>query len=851
MRTETIQHIEFNIPTEQEIVANSSLEIKDVCELENLEMGATLREKCKVCNNGYTECPGHFGYIRLARPMFSPLYFKTMMKMLSLICLNCTHVNHNGKDVNGKFKYNRKERTCTKCCAAIPNIKSYNNSHAIEITYTDKQKTNNFTPFNNTKTLSAEKALSIFKKIESYSTITIDEKDVFLRDLETKYRQEHVGVTKNIVDMILTVLPVIPTPCRPILFNSTDRWESDKLTVNYKEIIKINDKLAKNKGKNTPTLHIHCTKLQNSIDSLIIGATTNNFLQLDSTNTHHEIPKSITERIKGKQGRFRNNLMGKRVDFSARTVATGDANIRVDQIGIPISIAQSLTFPDKVNTFNIKYLTNLIKSRRARYIIKKTGEKYDLTGQDGTGPTYQLCVGDTVERHMRNDDMVVVNRQPTLHKGSMFALKAKILPCSTFRTNLSVTTPLNLDYDGDEINIHFPQSYEAIAELQEIMSIDKILINPQDESPMIGLVQDSLLGAYKLTEMNTFLERDEVMDLITYMTNSHQIPVPAILVPTKNKTGKYKPIWTGCQVFSMMLPDTLTTTTEPGLIRNGYICIGPLSKANLGRSYNSIFRLLSQHNHDVIGIISELQQVITQHLTTVGFSVGLSDCFVLQSNKKHFLSKVDKEFPSMHYAPFNPDSILYRARKERWDKQTYEYVSESKLTQVRDKIGNEILKNVNKNNNFMVMANAGSKGSKLNITQISGILGQQSIDGKRVPNLFNNRTLPHFFKSNSSAVSRGFIRHSFLEGLHPHEFFMHAISGRVGLLATATETSRSGYISRRIMKSNESIEAAYDGTVRDSSNRIVQFKYGYDGTNPICCKRISIKSILDRIQTST
>lgn len=856
MGIEAIKRLEFSIPTTEQIIGYSAIEINNTFDLESLALGANLRERCSTCHSGYDDCPGHFGYITLTTPMFNPIYFKPMLKILSLLCLNCAHVNHNGLDSAGKFKYKHKDRSCTKCNAAIPTIKPYNNTHAVEIKYTDKQKTSTDkqnnpypAPFSELKILPADEILLFLKKIEHESTFTIDGKDVFLRDLSQEYRQRYVGVSKNVVDMIYTVLPVIPTPCRPIIFNSTNRWESEKITVNYKEVIKSNNKLKRIKRKNTTPYHVKRIDLQITIDNLITGSSPSNYLTADSADKRYEIPKSISERIKGKQGRFRHNLMGKRVDFAARSVATGDANIAVDQIGIPISIARNLTFPEKVTSFNIDYLKNAIKKNRANYIIKKTGEKYDLDGRDGSGPVYQLCIGDTVERHMKNGDMVVINRQPTLHKGSMFALRARILPGSTLRTNLSVTTPLNLDFDGDEVNIHFPQNYESIAELQEIMSIDKILINPQDESPMIGLVQDSLLGAYKLTQKSTFFEKDEIMDLVMHLTDSYEIPTPAILVPDKYIAGRYNPIWTGCQVFSMTIPDTLTTEISPSseLIRHGYICIGPLSKKTLGRGYNSIFRCLVQRKNNVVRIINELQQIITQYLTNTGFSVGIADCFVEQFKKKEYLDQVDIEFPPMSLAPFTTGSLLYRARKERWDKSTFEYVSESKLTQVRDKIGNEILSNVDANNSFMIMANAGSKGSKLNITQISGILGQQSIDGKRVPDLFKNRTLPHFHRGDMGAKPKGFIKHSFLEGLKPHEFFMHAISGRVGLLATATETSRSGYISKRIMKSCESIEASYDGTVRDSSNRIIQFKYGNDGTNPMCCKRISIKKLLNTL----
>lgn len=253
--------------------------------------------------------------------------------------------------------------------------------------------------------------------------------------------------------------------------------------------------------------------------------------------------KAIRARLKGKEGRLRGNLMGKRVDFSARTVITPDPNLRLDELGVPIQIAMNLTVPEIVTTHNYDYLKTLVDRGAndwpgAKYIKRIDGKYIDLAELKNRTDQH-LEVGYTVERHLNNNDYVIFNRQPSLHKMSLMGHRVKVLAFQTFRLNLSVTSPYNADFDGDEMNMHVPQSLETKAEIKEIMAVPRQIVAPQGNKPCMGIVQDSLLGIYRLTKRDTFLDKASVMNILMFIDYDLErgLPQPAILKP--------KPLWTG------------------------------------------------------------------------------------------------------------------------------------------------------------------------------------------------------------------------------------------------------------------------------------------------------------------
>jgi len=281
----------------------------------------------------------------------------------------------------------------------------------------------------------------------------------------------------------------------------------------------------------------------------------NNLPHMPTSNHKNGRPiKSISARLKGKEGRVRGNLMGKRVDFSARTVITPDPNLGLDQVGVPRSVAMTLTYPERVTNFNIDKLRKLVQNGPnehpgARFIIRDDGGRINLAYAQSNMDQH-LQPGYTVERHLNDEDVIIFNRQPTLHKMSMMGHRVKVLPWSTFRMNLSVTSPYNADFDGDEMNLHVPQSLRSRAEIEEMMMVHKNILTPQSNSPVMGIVQDTLTAARKMSLRDTFIDKAAVMHLLMWLpTWDGKLPVPAILKP--------KELWTGKQILSLVIPDKI------------------------------------------------------------------------------------------------------------------------------------------------------------------------------------------------------------------------------------------------------------------------------------------------------
>jgi DNA-directed RNA polymerase II subunit RPB1 len=319
-------------------------------------------------------------------------------------------------------------------------------------------------------------------------------------------------------------------------------------------------------------------------------------------------------------------------------VITPDPNLAIDQVGVPRTIAQNLTVPELVTPFNIEWLYDLIRRNAVRYIIRDNGDRIDLHFYPKPSDLHLQC-GYIVERQMMDDDLVVFNRQPTLHKMSMMAHRVKILPWSTFRLNLSVTAPYNADFDGDEMNLHLPQSVEAKAELSELMMVPRLMITPQSNRPVMGIVQDALTAVAKMTRRDVFLEKGEFMNLLMYLPSwDGHIPQPTILKP--------KPLWTGKQLFSLILPNEVNCVRTHGahpkdeddgplkwispndtkvLVEKGRLLSGILCKQTLGTRAGSLGHIVFMEcGHETAGkFYFYIQLVVNNWLMLEGQSIGM------------------------------------------------------------------------------------------------------------------------------------------------------------------------------------------------------------------------------------
>ena len=672
--------------------------------------------------------------------------------------------------------------------------------------------------------LTAGKVLEIFK--------AMDDESIEALGFHTKFARPEW--------MVATVLPVLPLCVRPsVLSFGTTRCQDD-LTHKLADIVKANKQLKDNEqnGMATHILEDNLKLLEYHVNTMFDNSMPG---VPRATQKSGRALKSIKQRLVSKAGRVRGNLMGKRVDFCARTVITPDPILKLDEVGVPRHIAQILTYPEVVTPFNIDSLSELVANGPnhypgAVYIIRKNGERINLRLHPDPSNLH-LEYGYKVERHLRDGDPVVFNRQPSLHKMSMMCHKAKVMSGSTFRLNLSVTKPYNADFDGDEMNLHLPQSLEAKAEVVQLASVARMIVTPQSNKPVMGIVQDTLTGVYKMSSRNEFLTKEEMMNLLMHFPDwNGKLSQPAILKPV--------PLWTGKQLFSVLIPGKvnclknidsddkwMTPNDTTVLVENGELLSGILCKGTLGASEGSLMHVvyLEEGYEEAAKFYSNIQLVVNQWLLIGGHSVGVSDMIAdgkIYQDVRDLIMRAKEEI-----AGITEDLHCGRLTKLPGCtlRQTYESKVNVLLNEARDKAGRLVQVNLSKSNQFKNMVAAGSKGDSNNISQIIACVGQQNVEGKRISFGYTNRTAPHFVIFDHGPEARGFVENSYLAGLNSSEFFFHAMAGREGIIDTAIKTSETGYIQRRLIKAMESIMVNYDGTVRNQVGQMIQITYGEDG----------------------
>jgi DNA-directed RNA polymerase II subunit RPB1 len=650
--------------------------------------------------------------------------------------------------------------------------------------------------------------------------------------------------------LIVTVLPVPPPPVRPSISmdgSGTGLRNEDDLTYKLGDIIRANGSVRQALTEGSPQ-HI-LTDFENLLQYHVATYMDNDIAgQPQALQKSGRPVKAIRARLKGKEGRLRGNLMGKRVDFSARTVITGDANISLDEVGVPRSIARTLTYPETVTPYNISRLTQLVQNGPnehpgAKYVIRADGTRIDLRHHKRAG-ALQLEYGWKVERHLIDGDYIIFNRQPSLHKESMMGHRVKVMPYSTFRLNLSVTSPYNADFDGDEMNLHVPQTEETRAEVKELCMVPINIVSPQRNGPLMGIVQDTLAGVYKMCRRDVFVTKEQVMNLMLWVPDwDGIIPIPAIHKP--------RPRWTGKQIVSLIIPKIVSLQynseeedprlkvyppkDDGALIQNGELMYGLLTKKIVGASGGGIIHICYNEigPRGAMDFLNGCQRLINYWLYHNGHSIGIGDTIPDAMTIGMIQNDIDKQKAEVRNLTQQATNDELEALPGMNIRETFESKVSRALNQARDDAGKSTEKSLKDLNNAVTMARSGSKGSTINISQMTALVGQQIVEGKRIPFGFKYRTLPHFTKDDYSPEARGFVENSYLRGLTPSEFFFHAMAGREGLIDTAVKTAETGYIQRRLVKALEDVSARYDGTVRNSLGDIIQFVYGEDGLDGI------------------
>jgi len=523
--------------------------------------------------------------------------------------------------------------------------------------------------------------------------------------------------------------------------------------------------------------------------------------------------------------------MGKRVNWAARTVLGPNPELNFGEISIPRKFARDLAHPVPVTSNNIGKVIEWNNDGMLIYFIKKG----DIIRRKRRNfKNFKPSVGDVVARELRDGDVIVFNRQPTLSKASLMGYTVKLWGNLTFGMHASGTSPHNADFDGDEGNVHAPQTSGAIDDASTVMHIKENIISDQTNAPIIGMIMDGILAWNLMTKYDKMLDDYDFY----YITNEFVGKFAEEL--TETLWGHNVSPMNTRALISYIIPNDFFFEKTDGdntvKIRDGVLLEGYLTKKMLNGNGSIIHVLHSDYGSKVAGdFITKAYRMAYLYMDVHPMTIGYRDCILKEG-------AVDKIRDIAQEAI----SDVERLNKENVSKES-EFVledsSQARLNTVMSKVSKVVKEGAESYNSFKVITESGSKGSSFNITQITALVGQQTISGARPPrDVKVNRTLAKFNNNDNSPISRGFVVHSFSEGLEPHEMFYHQMAGRDGLIDTAKKTGVVGDLNRRMIKSLEDIVTRDDGSIGGEAG-IYNLSYGDDGFDPAKVENVVIGGV--------
>ncbi len=794
--------------------------------------------KCKTCGSKLKECVGHFGYIELARPIIHIKFVGIILTILKSTCRECGRVlipknkiDKFMKDLDRIEEELGMEARRSKIKDIITNLKT------IKKCPWCKAKQN---------------------KIALDKPTTFIENDKRISPIEIRSRLERVpdddcrvfGINSKVARpewMVQTVLAIPPVTMRPSITLESGERSEDDLTHKLGDIVRINQRLFENINAGAPEIIIE--DLWDLLQYHITTFFDNNVPQLPPARHRSGQPlKTITERIKSKEGRIRHNLAGKRTNFCARTVISPDPRLHINEVGVPMIVAMKLTVPEMVTEWNMEHLKKFVEKGPAdypgcNYIIRPDGKKKKITDETKEASLEEIQPGYVVERHLMDGDIAIFNRQPSLHRMSMMCHRVRVLPYMTLRLNPVVCHPYNADFDGDEMNLHIPQTEEARAEAEMLMEVHTQMISPRYGLSVIGCIQDAISGNYVLTK-DIEMPRAEAVKMLY-----------SVGIKDESKLSKKETV-SGKEIFSALLPNDFgfkgkSRSGEEVIIEGGKLKKGVMDKANLGEGSGLLLRNLHK-KYGSEETASILQNMLTLGVSTLlkrGFTTSISDTDLPEKARQ----MIDETLSGAEQEVSNLIKLFHDGMLEAFPGRSIEETLELKilelLNKARNKCGKIVQEYASKETHTIIMADSGARGTPINLAQMAACVGQQAMRGKRIGKGYAGRTLSCFKKGDLSPSAKGFIRNSFKKGLEPHEFFFGAITGRDSLMDTALRTPKSGYLYRRLANAMQDLKVEYDQSVRDATGRIVQFIYGDDGLDVSRTEngKINVQKIIDSV----
>ncbi len=799
--------------------------------------------RCKTCGGTVKECPGHFGHIDLVRAIVHVEFAKHIYYVLKSTCPSC-------HKVIGKASKNAVQLSAT---SELPDSKKKSDSDELP-SILDIVEAKEAQKKADSEVEAVVKKKKGDKKVKRCDHCGVDLPEIKLLKPTTIFKDKDMLLPTDIRDWlasisdgdlrelgfdplysrpewtIITVLPVPPVNVRPSITLETGERSEDDLTHKLVDVIRINQKLEANINAGAPQLIIEdlWELLQYHVTTYFDNETAN----IPPARHRSGRPlKTLAQRLKGKEGRFRYNLSGKRVNFSARTVISPDPRIDLDQVGVPQKIAEKLTIPMHVTDWNLEYCKNLILSDsypRAIYIIRsdtrriKVGDNDEMRKEQAEN----LKIGSVLERQIIDGDISLFNRQPSLHRISIMAHEVKVLPGRTFRLNPVTVSPYNADFDGDEMNLHIMQTEEAQAEARYLAKVDRQLLSPRHGHAIIKPQEDHVSGLYFLTKDNSTYSRDQASSMF-YLIGITELP----------KSDVAGDRYSGKLLFSQLLPSDLNLKVmsklgEEIVIRSGKLIKGAIeSKAMEGELLEKIF--VSQGPTFTKDFLNKATRLALEAISAHGLSVSLKDYTLSEKGmeKAHTITeKMDREM----------DNLIMQYKNKSLERspgmtlqETLEGLIMEITTKTRIDVGKIVEDDLGVTNPSVIMAKIGARGSMLNAIQMSALVAQQTVRSKRITRGYKRRILPYFKPGILTGTERGFVYSSFHKGLTPYEFIHHSMGGREALVNTAIRTARSGYMQRRLINALQDLVVFDDVTVRNADMSVIQFIYGGDGKDPM------------------
>ena len=779
--------------------------------------------RCKTCGGNLRDCMGHFGYLDLARPVIHLKYADIILNFLRCTCSEC-----------GKLLTDKKIKITVEEEEGKENISE---EIEVETEVTKKQVRAMTNSLKNVKKCPHCGAKQLAIKVERPTTFLEDDKRISPITIKTRLQRisdedvAALGLDSQFARpewMVLNILPVPPVTIRPSITLETGERSEDDLTHKLGDIVRINQRLFENINAGAPEIIIE--DLWDLLQYHITTYFDNEVSQLPpARHRSGQALRTLSERIKSKEGRFRHNLVGKRVNYAARTVISPDSMIELNEVGVPLSVAMELTVPERVTEWNMKRLKKFVelgpkKYPGSNYVVRPDGKKKKITDETQEQLLEELQPGYIVERHLMDGDVAIFNRQPSLHRMSIMCHRVKILPGKSFRLNPTICNPYNADFDGDEMNLHIPQTEEARSEAEILMGVQTQIITPKNGLNVIGCSDDAITGNYLLTKYLKFDKTDAVQIL-------HSVDVFR-----PERFEKFKKVVDGKEMFSCVLPDDFdfvghSKAKEAVVVKKGYLTEGIIDKATIGKDKGDLVRSVYAKYGPNIGlnILGKIFRLGIAVLLRYGFTTSINDTDLPQE-----VSSKCRE--TIYNSERRVQQLIDQYKNKELEALpglTLEATLESKIMEVlnkcRQRVGEIILESNLDVNPTIIMAVCGAKGSFLNLSMMAACVGQQSLRGRRIDIGYRGRTLAIFKKNELTPRAKGFVKRGYKEGLSPEEFFMHAMTGRDSLMDTALRTPKSGYLYRRLSSALQDIRVEYDHTVRDAESNVVQFMYGEDG----------------------